>query len=96
MGKKAKNAGNTKNRVRTCDKTSPETPYDKMLRMASKAGCKVSRMNKSVGKDLLNTSQAQMVRCYEKNGQLPMLAQNCQQVINKERIKSLCAELNTI
>jgi len=96
MGKKSRTAGSTKNRVRTCDKTSPETPYYKMLRMASKAGCRVSRKNKSEGKELLDEGQALMVQSYEMNGQLPMLSQKCQQLINKERIKSLSAELNTI
>ena len=54
MGKKARTAGSTKNRVRTCDKVKPENSYHKMLKMAKVAGCKVSSRAKSEGKQLIN------------------------------------------
>jgi len=84
MGKKSRNAGSTKNRVRTCDKVKPESSYDKMLKLAKVSGCKVSSRSKSVGKQLINDHLEALQLEYEFTGEYKTSSkQQVQQLINK-------------
>ena len=91
MGKKSRNAGTTKNRVRTCDKVVEETPYHRIIKMTGKMNIKgkskLSKMMKKKSKAVVQQQEMFLQYGYDECGEILNEHQWMNNIFNKKTLK---------
>jgi len=91
MGKKSRNAGTTKDRVRTCDKVVVETPFQRLMKMSSKMNIKgkskLSKSMKQKAKAVVQQQEMYLRDSYDETGEILNEDQTMTQLFNRSTLE---------